>query len=118
MPIVVHTMMECPMQSDMSKSHVVLEQDSTLIAVIELSLSSWLVAGLVPGLKRQPRKKLGPGPEALLALVQRWRDEAVKAGRTIERITVAYEAGRDGFWLARWLKARGIEAHVIHPNSI
>ncbi len=26
--------------------------------------------------------------------------------------------GRDGFWLARWLQARGIEAHVIHPTSI
>jgi transposase len=36
----------------------------------------------------------------------------------IERMTVAYEVGRDGFWLARWLKARGIEAYVIHPNSI
>ena len=106
------------MPSDLSKSPVVLKQDSTLIAVIELSLSSWLVAGLVPRLDRQPRKKLGADPEALLALLERWRDEAVKAGRSVERITVAYEAGRDGFWLARWLRSRGIEAHVIHPNSI
>jgi transposase len=36
----------------------------------------------------------------------------------IKRITVAYEAGRDGFWLARWLRARGIEAYVIHPSSV
>jgi transposase len=106
------------MQSDLSKSLVVLKQDSTLIAVIELSLSSWLVAGLVPGLDRQPRRKLGADPEALLALLERWRAEAVKAGHVIERLTVAYEAGRDGFWLARWLRSRGIEAHVIHPNSI
>src|SRR5262249_34835916 len=28
------------------------------------------------------------------------------------------EAGRDGFWLARWLAARGVEAHVIHPSSV
>ena len=27
-------------------------------------------------------------------------------------------AGRDGFWLARWLRARGIEAYVIHPIGI
>lgn len=107
------------MQSDMSKSLVVLNQDSTLIAVIDMGLSSWLVAGLVPGLTRQPKKKLDPpDPKALLALLQRWRDEAVKAGQTIERITVAYESGRDGFWLARWLQAHGVEAHVIHPNSI
>ncbi|WP_119389147.1 IS110 family transposase [Taklimakanibacter lacteus] len=106
------------MPSDLSKSLVALKQDSTLIAVIELSLSNWLVAGLVPRLDRQPRKKLGADPEALLALLQRWRDEAVKVGQAIERIAVAYEAGRDGFWLARWLRSRGIEAHVIHPNSI
>ena len=31
---------------------------------------------------------------------------------------MAYEAGRDGFWLARWLRARGIECHVIHPTSV
>jgi hypothetical protein len=24
---------------------------------------------------------------------------------------------RDGFWLARWLRARGIEAYVIHPAA-
>ena len=33
----------------------------------------------------------------------RWQDEAVRAGRTITRIAVAFEAGRDGFWLALWL---------------
>jgi transposase len=44
--------------------------------------------------------------------------EAEKAGYKIKRIAVAFEAGRDGFWLARWLRARGIEAHVIHAASI
>jgi transposase len=39
-------------------------------------------------------------------------------GWEIERIIVAYEAGRDGFWLARWLRARDIEAYVIHPSSV
>src|SRR6201984_3749689 len=73
---------------------------------------------LLPGIERQPRKKLEPSPERLLALLHRWRYEAVRAGRTITRIAVAFEAGRDGFWLARWLAARGIEAHVIHASSI
>ena len=27
-------------------------------------------------------------------------------------------AGRDGFWLARWLAVRGVEAHAIHPSSV
>src|SRR5215207_7593388 len=107
-----------PRPEDLSRSLVALHQDSTLIAVIELSQSSWLVAGIVPGLERQPLKKLEPDQEALLRLLRRWQDEAAKAGRTIARIAVAFEAGRDGFWLARWLRARGIEAHVIHPTSV
>ena len=107
-----------PRPEDLSRSLVALHQDSTLIAVIELSQSSWLVAGIVPGLARQPLKKLEPDQEALLRLLRRWRDEATKAGRTITRIAVAFEAGRDGFWLARWLRVRGIEAHVIHPTSV
>jgi transposase len=50
--------------------------------------------------------------------LHRWREEAEKAGHRIERIVVAFEAGRDGFWLARWLKARSIEAYVIHAASV
>ena len=41
-----------------------------------------------------------------------------QGGRNITRIALAFEAGRDGFWLARWLEARGVEAHVIHPSSV
>jgi transposase len=111
--------MERPMPfDDLSKSLVVLDQNSTLISTVELSLSSWLVASLVPGVDRQPQKKLDPDPEALVRLLLRWRDEAVRAGRRIERIALAFEAGRDGFWLARFLKERGIEAYVIHASSI
>ena len=39
-------------------------------------------------------------------------------GRPISRVALTYEAGRDGFWLARWLIARGMEAHVIHSASV
>lgn len=109
----------------MQKSHddskmcpAAFEQDSTLVVVVEMSLSSWLVAGLIPGVSREPLKKIDPDPERLLQLLYRWRDEAVAAGRKINRIAVAYETGRDGFWLARWLRNRGIDAHVIHATSV
>jgi transposase len=105
-------------KDDLSRSLVALEQDKALIAVVELSLSTWLVGALVPGLQRDPLKKMLPDQEGLLALLHRWRDEAVKAGKEITRIVVGFEAGRDGFWLARWLRAHGIEAYVIHPTSI
>jgi transposase len=112
--------MEHPMQklNDLSRCLTPLEPDSTLIAVIEMSLSSWLVAGIVPGVERQPLKKIAVDESVLLKLLHRWREEAEKAGYMIKRITVAFEAGRDGFWLARWLMARDIEVHVIHTSSV
>ena len=93
-------------------------QDSTLVVVIEMSLTGWLVAGMIPGVSREPLKKIDPKPEELLQLLYRWRDEAIKAGKEIIRIAVAYETGRDSFWLARWLRSRGIDAHVIHATSV
>jgi transposase len=104
--------------NDLDRSLTPLDVNHTLIAVVELSQKSWLVAGVIPGVERQPLKKLEPGEIGLLKLLHRWRDEAEKAGHKIKRIAVAFEAGRDGFWLARWLRARGIEAHVIHASSV
>src|SRR5260370_28337487 len=104
--------------NDLSRSLVALDQDSPIMAVGEMSQSGWLVGGVLPGIERQPCKKLEPSAERLLGLLHRWRDEAVKAGSHITRIALAFEAGRDGFWLARQLRARGVEAHVIHPSSV
>jgi hypothetical protein len=61
-----------------------------MIAVIEMSQSKWLVAAVVPGVERQPLKKLDADEAALLKLLHRWRDEAEQAGRQINRIVVAY----------------------------
>jgi transposase len=72
----------------------------------------------VPGIERHPLKKLDTDENAVLKLLHRWRDEAVKAARKITRIAVAFEASRDGFWLARWLRVRNIKAYVMHPDSI
>jgi hypothetical protein len=74
--------------NDLSRSPVPLCQDSALIAVIEMSQSSWLVAGIVPGVGRRPLKKLVPDAGSLLGLLQHWRDEATKAGRTITRVAI------------------------------
>jgi transposase len=104
--------------SDLSRSFTALNQHSTLIVVIEMGQSSWLVAGMVPGIVRQPLKKLDPDEDQLLKLLNRWRHAALQAGHPIERVVVAYEAGRDGFWLARWLRERRVEAYVMHPSSI
>ena len=103
---------------DLSRSPTPLDQGSTIITVIEMSQATWLVAGIVPGIGRHPLKKIEPNELELLCLLMRWRAEAMKKGRTITRIVVAFEAGRDGFWLARWLRVRDIESYVIHPTSV
>lgn len=118
--IVAHIDLERIMTLPSTPTHppVVLDHERTLIVVIELSLKSWLVAAVVPGVERRPLQKLLPDPEALRQLLERWQAAAAKAGKSIERVAVAFEAGRDGFWLARWLRHRGVECHVIHPTSV
>ena len=103
---------------DLSRSLAAFDQNTTLTVVVEMSAASWLVAAMLPGVDRHPVKKLEPDPDALLRLLERWRAEAAKTGRTIARIALAYEAGRDGFWLARWLRTHDVEAHVIHSTSV
>src|SRR3954464_12363954 len=112
--------MECPMpkRDDLSRSLVPFQQDGTLVAVVELSRSSWLVAGLVPGIGPPPLKKLDASEEALLALLRRWRDEAAGAGCTVTRLAVAFEAGRASFWLGPLVLACGVEASVIHTTTV
>src|ERR1700693_846493 len=105
-------------RNDLSRALVAFDQDSTIVAVVELSLKTWLVSGVGPGCVPRRLKKRPADPDRLLALLHRWRDEAVKAGHAVGRIAVAFEAGRDGFWLARWLRAGGIGACVIHASSL
>src|SRR6266436_6765373 len=65
--------MENPMSQsfDASRSLTAFEQDSTLVAVIEMSQSKWLVAAVIPGVARQPLKQLDADAGALLKLLQR-----------------------------------------------
>jgi hypothetical protein len=73
----------CPVTqvNDLSRSLAAFDPISTLVVVVEMSKASWLVRSVVPGVERQPLKKLEPDAAALLRLVERWRSEAVRAGR-------------------------------------
>jgi len=105
---------------DASRSLTALEQDSTIIAVIEMrpnevaGLRRWFPASNVNLLRSSMAQE-----EMLLKLLHRWRREAGQAGRNIERIVVAFEAGPRRV-LASALAAGGadVEAYVIHPTSI
>lgn len=95
------------------------EHDSTLVVALELSGKTWQVGAVVPGIARRPQRGLPAGDLAgLLRVVEGWRAEARKAGCVVGRVVLIYEAGRDGFWIARCLLAQGIEVQVVHPASI
>src|SRR6201987_6263891 len=103
--------------NDLSRCLDPLDMDATLIAVIEMSQSSWLVAGIIPGVERQPLKKIAIDEHALLKVLTNWRKEAEKKGHKITRVTVAFEAGHDGFWLARRLAAFRTQGPRIQSST-
>ena len=51
--------------------------------------------------------------DGLVSFVERLKARCAAAGRKIARVILTHEAGRDGFWLARFLARRSIEVHVI-----
>src|SRR5262245_42169160 len=56
--------------NDLSRSLTPFDPNRTLITVVELSKESWLVAGIIPGVERQPLKKLKPDENELLKLLE------------------------------------------------
>ena len=106
-------------QSAPANTETAFDHDSTLVVALELSGKSWEVGAVLPGVARRPRRGLAPRDMVgLLTQIERWKAEAQRAGRTVLRVVLAYEAGRDGFWIARHLQAKGIEVQVMHPASI
>lgn len=90
-------------------------QDCCYVA-LELSRAKWLVGALLPG-RSKVSTALVPGgaTDALLDVLDRFAARASReAGRSVP-VKVCYEAGHDGFWLARFLLARGVETHVLDP---
>lgn len=95
------------------------DHDSTLVLALELSGKGWEFGAVLPGVTRRPRRSLAARDMAeLLRQLERWKAEAGRAGRTVRRTVLTYEAGRDGFWIARYLRGHGIEVQVVHPASI
>jgi transposase len=104
---------------DPRKSATAFDQASTLVVVLELSGESWQAGASVPGVSRRPLRQLEARDlGGVLKAIEQWKAEASKAGREVRRVVVGYEAGLDGFWIARFLSERGIEVYVMHPASI
>ncbi|HXO00812.1 MAG TPA: hypothetical protein VN900_02065 [Stellaceae bacterium] len=93
---------------DAHRPATAFDHDSTLVVAMELSGKSWQLGAVIPGVSRRPKTGVkARDMNEVMRVVDRWKAEAVRAGKTIARIVVAYEAGRDGFWIARELTERG-----------
>ena len=92
---------------------------NTLHCALELSKKSWLLAIQFPD-REQPSLYPIAGGDAdrLMAKITAARDRWAKTSGALPMITLCYEVGYDAFWLARFLKARGIECLVIDPGSL
>jgi transposase len=98
---------------------VAVDYNTTLVLALETSSKNWVLAAHVPGTGQVKAKQvIAPSADALEAAIEGYRRRAAAGGQTVERVILVYEAGHGGFWLARWLKAHGIEVHVIQPSSV
>ena len=92
---------------------------TTLVVVVEVSKTVWVIAAHVPGLQgTKVKQRLEPRADALLAAIARLKARAADKGASVERTVAAYESGYSGFWPARVLRRAGIEVHVIQPVSV
>ena len=99
-------------------SQAAVDYNSTIIGALELSEKKWVLAVQLPGVDRHSRHVLDACGERLVSFVERLKARCASAGRKIARVILTHEAGRDGFWLARFLARRGIEVHVMQPSSL
>jgi len=92
---------------------------ATVFAAIELSGMSWLAGMHTPRQEGPGRHQLAPADAlGLWALIERERSALQRAGWARVRVVTCYEAGRDGFWLHRFLVAQGAESFVVDPGSV
>ena len=92
---------------------------NTLYGSMELSKKTWLLAIQFPD---RPQPSLysieGGNTEDLMAKLAAASDRWAKVSGKRSSITLCYEAGYDAFWLARFLKTRGIECLVVDAASL
>src|SRR3984957_16306031 len=70
------------------------DHDSTLVLALELSGKGWEIGAVLPGVTRRPHRSLATYDMAgLLQQIERWKAEALRAGRTVRRTVLTYEAG-------------------------
>jgi len=96
-----------------------ISNEQSIYAALELSKNSWLLAVQVPGRDNPSLHPItGGDAEGLMAKLGAARERVAKVTGQTPTVTLCYEAGYDGFWLARFLEQRGIGCLVMEPASL
>ncbi len=103
----------------MNRSRAATSSEHTLYAAVELSKNSWLLAIQFPDRDNPSLHPIkGGDADGLMAKLDAARARLAKASGQVPKVTLCYEAGYDGFWLARFLEHRGIDCRVMDPASL
>jgi len=92
-----------------------------MAVAIEISAAKWVVASIASVAGKIRRKVLGA--ESVTERFESLVEEVCEARKKLNvpadaPVLIAYEAGQEGFWLVRALRARGFNAEVIDPVSL
>jgi transposase len=91
---------------------------ATLFVAFELGSTKWVMALTTPMASQRPRVRQIPAGD-LSGLMRELLTAKARFGVPLEApVRSCYEAGRDGFWLHRWLEAQGIDNVVVDSSSI
>ena len=92
----------------------------TLYVAVEISRKSWVVALKSPLGERIGFHSIGAADvEGLKGLIEQHQAKAERVLEREVRILCCYEAGYEGFWLARWLdRAMSVETVILDPASL
>ena len=95
------------------------DERATLFVGFELGKATWLIGLYAPELGRTvSRYKIDGGDLGkVLELIAAMRRQLEKLGKPVRMVSI-YEAGYDGFWLHRALRAAGIDNRVIDAASV
>jgi transposase len=89
----------------------------TLFLAFELGVNKWKL-GFTTGAAQRPRERQVPAGDCQRVLEERRRAKSRFGLPEAARVVSCYEAGRDGFWLHRFLVSQGVENAVVDSASI
>jgi len=93
------------------------DRTETLYLAFELGNGKWRL-GFTPGFGQKPRERTitARDGDAVLREIAQAKERFGLAADC--RVVSCYEAGRDGFWLHRYLEAHGVTNRVVDSSSI